>query len=267
MNDYEQQQLKQLRRWQAQKPDWGTRLLAKPTGVASKVVQKLVPVSAIQAALKGMNNVALKLSSEDSLVIAAGVDEIKQLRKQPMETCDRLALREQRRAMAMAGAGGAVFGVFGAAGLAADVPTLLTLVMRTIHRTGLCYGEQAERALVIGIFALASANSAEEKAAALAALDSEMDEMDAVDHAAARDGLERAAERELAKEAAVFSLQTLAQRVGVNLGKRKIAGSLPVLGAVVGSAVNAWYVRDVAQIAQRVFQERWLRARYPELHF
>lgn len=264
MNDYEQQRLKQLRRWQSQKPDWGSRLLAKPAGVAGKLVQKLVPVSAIQAALKGLNHVALRLSSERSLVIAAGVTDIQQLRQQPLETCDRLALREQRRAMAMAGAGGALFGVAGAAGLTADVPTLLTLVMRTIHRTGLCYGEQAERELIIGIFALASANSAEEKATALAALESEMEDMD---HAAARDGLERAAERELAKEAAVFSLQTLAQRVGVNLGKRKIAGSVPLLGAVVGSAVNAWYVRDVAQIAQRVFQERWLKAKYPELHF
>lgn len=264
MNGYEQQQLKRLRRWQAQKPDWGTRLLAKPTGVAGKVVQKLVPVSAIQAALKGFNNVAMKLSSERALLQAAGVDEIKQLRNQPLEGCDRLALREQRQAMAMAGASGAVFGVAGAAGLVADVPTLLTLVMRTIHRTGLCYGEQPARELIIGIFALASANSADEKATALAALDSELAGMD---HAAARDGLERAAEREMAKEAAVFSLTTLAQRVGVNLGQRKAAGSVPVLGAVIGSAVNAWYVRDVAQIAQRVFQERWLNAKYPDLHF
>lgn len=264
MNDYEQQQFRQLRRWQLQKPDWGSRLLAKPAGVAGQIVQKLVPVSAIQAALKGINNVALKLSSEQSLALAAGVSDIKLLRKKPLEVCDRLALREQRRAMAIGGASGAVFGVAGAAGLAADVPTLLTLVMRTIHRTGLCYGEQADRELVIGIFALASANSAEEKAAAAVALESELENMD---HATARDGLERAAERELAKEAAVFSLQTLAQRVGVNLGKRKITGSVPVLGAVVGSAVNAWYVRDVAQIAQRVFQERWLKAKYPELHF
>ena len=264
MNAYEQRQLKQLRKWQAQKPDWGTRLLAKPTGIAGQVVQKLVPVSAIQAALNGINTVALKLSSERSLAQAAGVSEIEQLRNKPLEVCDRLALREQRRAMAMGGAGGAVFGVVGFAGLAVDVPTLLTLVMRTIHRTGLCYGETVERDLIIGIFALASANSADEKTAALAALESELEDMD---HAAVRDGLERAAERELAKEAAVFSLQTLAQRVGVNLGKRKIAGGVPILGAVVGSAVNAWYVRDIAQIAQRVFQERWLKTKYPDLHF
>jgi hypothetical protein len=264
MNTYEQKQLKNLRKWQAQKPDWGTRLLAGPTSVAGQAVQRLVPVSAIQAALTGINNVALKLSSEQSLAKAAGVSDIEQLRKKPLEVCDRLALREQRRAMAMGGAGGAVFGVVGFAGLAADIPTLLTLVMRTIHRTGLCYGEAVERELIIGVFALASANSAAEKAAALAALESDMGDMN---HAAVRDGLERAAERELAKEAAVFSLQTLAQRIGVNLGKRKLAGGVPILGAVVGSAVNAWYVRDIAHIAQHVFQERWLRRKYPDLHF
>lgn len=262
MNAYEQQQLKRLRKWQQQKPDWGTRLLSKPTGVAGKMVQTLVPVSAIQAALNGLNNVALKLSKEQSLLKAANVSSLAQLREQSLEACDRLALREQRRMMAAAGVGGAVFGVFGMAGLAADVPTLLTIVMRIIHRTGLCYGERADRALIIGIFALASANSADEKKTALAALETELDGMD---HAAARDGLERAAERELAKEAAVFSLQTLAQRIGVNLGKRKVAGGIPVLGAAVGSVVNAWYVRDVAQTAQRVFQERWLRHHHPHL--
>lgn len=264
MNAYEQKQWRKLHRWKSQKPDWGTRMLATPTGMAGAAVQKLVPASAIRAALNGLNNVAFKLSSESSLIKAAAVSSISELQQQPLEVCDRLAQIERRRAMAMAGAGGAAFGVFGAAGLAADVPTLLVLAMRTIHRAGLCYGEQADRKLIIGIFSLASANTAEEKQSALSALESELEDMD---HAAARDGLERAAERELAKEAAVFSLQTLARRVGVNLGKRKLAGGLPVLGAVVGSAVNLWYMRDVAQIAQRVFQERWLRKRYPELHF
>lgn len=264
---YEQMQLKQLRAWQAEPPDWGTRLLAKPSGKLAEALQSLVPVSALRAALQGVDRVALKLSDHRSLLKRAGVAELSALRSQPLEVCDQLARREERRAMAMAGAGGVLFGIAGAAGLVADVPALLTLALRTIHRVGLCYGEDVVAAshqrLAIGVFALASANSAEEKQTAITALSSGAGEL--LD-AALRDGVERAAERELAKEAAVFSLQTLAQRVGVQLSRRKAAGAVPVLGAVVGGAVNAWYIRDVARTARYSFQERWLRQKYPDLH-
>lgn len=262
MNDYEALQLKRLRKWQQQGPDWGTRLLAKPTGAAGKVVQKVVPLSALKAALNAFNGVAERLSGEGSILRRAGTENLAAVRALSMEQCDRLASGELRRAMGIGGAGGAAFGVFGAAGLVADVPTLLTLTMRTIHRIGLCYGEDIDRDFAIGIFALVSANTREEKMEAIAAL---RRDVGGLQQAAARDGLERAAERQLAKDAAVFSLNTVAQRIGVQMGKRKAVAVVPVLGAVVGGVVNAWYLRDVAQVAQYIFQERWLLEKYPDL--
>jgi hypothetical protein len=123
MNDYESRQLKRLRQWQAQGPDWGTRLLAKPAGAAGKVVQKIVPLSALKAALHAFNGVAERLSGEGSVLRRAGVDNLAALRARSLEQCDGLAKGELRRAMGIGGAGGAAFGVFGAAGLVADVPT------------------------------------------------------------------------------------------------------------------------------------------------
>jgi hypothetical protein len=260
--EYERERLAKIRYWQTAGPDWGTRLLARPTSIAAKMVQTVVPVSAIQAALHGLNNVAERLSDQRSVIKRAGVADLAALREQPLQACDQLVQRVTRRAMGMGAGSGAVFGVVGAAGLVGDVPTLLTLALRTIHRIGLCYGEETSRDLAIGVFALASANTAAEKSEAILAL---RDNGLGLHAAAARDGLERAAERELAKEAAVFSLQTLAQRIGVQIGKRKAGSLIPVLGAVVGSAVNAWYLRDVAQVAQYMFQERWLLAKYPDL--
>lgn len=262
MNEYETRQLKRLRKWQKQGPDWGTRILAKPAGVAGKVVQKIVPLAALKAALNTFNGVAERFSSETALLKRAGVNDLAALRTQSLERCDSLAKGEMRRAMGIGGVGGAAFGVFGAVGLVGDVPTLLTLTMRTIHRIGLCYGEDIGRDFVIGVFALASANTREEKSEAIAALRSDIE---GLQQSAARDGLERAAERQLAKDAAVFSLQTLSQRLGVQLGKRKAASAVPILGAVVGGAVNAWYLHDVAQVAQYVFQERWLLEKHPGL--
>jgi hypothetical protein len=263
MTPYEMKVLKELRAWQAETPGWGTRLLAKPGGKVAEVVQVLVPTAALRAALDGADRLGRKLSDERSILKRAGVASLEQLRDEPLEARDRLSRSVMRRSMALGGASGALFGVAGAAGLVADVPALLLLAMRTIHRIGLCYGEKPpaadERALALGIFALVSANSAGEKAAALAALRKGGEQHEA----AWRDGVERVAERELAKEATVYGLQNLARAIGVNLGKRKVAGSVPVLGAAVSAAVNAWYLSDVAQTARFTFQERWLRSRYP----
>jgi hypothetical protein len=263
MTPYEHKVLKEIHAWQAEPPSWGTRLLAKPGRKVAEVVQVLVPTTALRAALSGADRLGRKLSDERSLLQRAGVASLTELRDGPLEACDHLARSVARRASALGGATGALFGIAGAAGLVADVPTLLTLAMRTIHRIGFCYGERPdpdrERALAIGVFALVSANSADEKLAALDALHGD----GALLEAAWRDGVERVAERELAKDATVFSLQNLARAIGLNLGKRKVAGTIPVIGAAVGATVNAWYVSDVAQTARYVFQERWLLERYP----
>lgn len=262
---YERGQLAQLRKWKAEGPGWGTRLMSQPSMATARVVQSVIPVSALRAALKGFEKVAQKLGGPKAVLRRGKVDSLQDLRSQPLQTCDRLAQFEERAAIAAAGVSGVATGVFGVAGLVVDVPALITQALRVIHRVGLCYGEdmltESRQGMVIGIFALASANSMEEKQQALEALLTDNDLLDA----AWRDGVERAAERELAKEAAVFSLQTLASRIGMQLGKRKAAGAVPILGAAVGGAVNAWYAHEVAQIARYVFQERWLRAKYPQL--
>ena len=107
MNEYESRQLKRLRKWQSQGPDWGTRLLAKPAGVAGKVVQKIVPLGALKAALNAFNGVAERFSSEGALLKRAGVSDLSALRAQSLEVCDGLAKGEMRRAMGIGGVGGA----------------------------------------------------------------------------------------------------------------------------------------------------------------
>lgn len=266
IKEYESAQLEIIRQWQEASPGWGTRLLARPSGKIAGAVQAMVPVEALRAALESVNKLAEKLSDQGSILKRADLEALSQLREVELELCDKLQKSEERRVMAMAGVGGAAFGIAGAAGLVADVPALIALALRTIHRVGMCYGEDLGqpglRKLAIGVFALASANSLEEKQTAVAALRQFTPE--SLDEAAWRDGVERAAEREMAKEAAVFSLRNLAGKLGVNLGRRKAAGVLPVIGALVGGTVNAWYLHDVAQVSRYVFQERWLGARYGE---
>src|SRR2546430_1115641 len=90
----------------SQLPPWeGSRLMAKPAGKAAEVVQALIPASALRAALEGAHRVAQKLSAQRSILKRAGVVELKDLRAQPLDLCDRLAKTVGRRAMALAGAG------------------------------------------------------------------------------------------------------------------------------------------------------------------
>lgn len=264
--DYEQTQLQALRRWQAEPPPPAARLMSRAAGPASRAVQKAIPTQALSAALAGVQKSAMRLNGHKSILKKAGVANIEALRDAPLQTCDELSKAVRHRAMAMGGGAGALFGVAGTAGLVADVPTLLVLAFRTIHRVGLCYGEvlagEGGRPLLTAIFALASANTVEEKQLALSAL--QRPELIDQSGMAWREGMERAAERELAKDAAMFSLNNLAQQLGRHLGWRKAAGAMPVVGALIGGSVNAWYLYDLANVTRYCFQERWLRAHFSE---
>ncbi len=263
LNEYERARADEIQGWCVAPPGWGTRLMARPGKSAALAAQRLVPVDFLRAALKGLERAAGRVAGRRDVLRVAGVASLAELADKPLHECDVLAQRIARRGLILGGAGGAVFGVAGAAGLAADVPTLLALALRTIHRTAFCYGEdwleEPNRALPIGVFALASANSLEEKRVAWTALRDGSELLDS----AWRDGVERVAERELAKEATQFSLQTLAGRIGAQLGTRKAAGAAPVIGAVIGGAVNASYIGEIGRVSRYVMQDRWLRRHYP----
>ncbi|MEQ1440390.1 EcsC family protein [Fontimonas sp. SYSU GA230001] len=263
LNPYERQRRDEIRRWLAAPPDWGTRTMSVPGRIAAAAAQRLVPVAALRASLRALDRTAGHLAGPGDVLRWAGVDTLDALAALPLRDADRLARRVERRSMLLAGSSGALLGIGGAVGMVADIPALLTLALRTIHRSAYCYGEdwQAEHGggLAIGVFALASANSLDEKQAAWAALRSGQALLDA----AWRDGVERVAERELTKDATQFSLQTLARRIGAHVGTRKSLGVAPVIGAVVGGAVNAGYIHDVATVARYVLQDRWLRRRHP----
>ncbi|NGY04772.1 EcsC family protein [Solimonas terrae] len=264
---YDLAQWQAIERWRQAQPDWGTRTMRTPSRIAAFAAQKIVPAGVLRGVLRGVDHAAGWTAVRQDVLKAAGVEQLDDLRRAPLEECDRLAQRVEVRAMALGIGGGALFGLAGAPGIAADIPTLLALALRTIHRTAYCYGEDwrapERRGLAIGVFALASANTLEEKQTAWAAWCESGD----LFAEAWRDGVERVAERHLAKGAAQFSIKSLADRIGFNIARRSVfgLGLVPVIGAVIGGAVNAGYLQDIAAVAQRALQYRCLSARYPAL--
>lgn len=259
LDEYERARLEEIVAWREATPDWGTRVMSRPGQIAAMAAQRLVPVSALRTALTRLERTAGRVAGRKDVLREAGVATLEEVSQLPLPRCDALARRVARHGWVLGGAGGAVFGVAGGVGLVLDVPALLTLALRTIHRTAYCYGEDwltpPLRSLPIGVFALASANTLEEKQSAWEALQVGGELLDS----AWRDGVERITERELAKEATQFSLQTLAGRIGLQLGSRKAGGTIPLLGAVIGGSVNAGYINDIGKVARYVMQDRWLR--------
>ena len=267
LNDYEHQQLDRIRAWRGEQPGLATRTIGQATGPLATAAEKVVPTLALRLAMDAVHATAVRITDRRSILKRGGVATIEDLRRVDLQVCDRLAQQVGRRAALLAGGSGALFGIAGGLGLVADLPTLLTLTFRTIHRVGLCYGEDLaapeRRRLPVAVFALASANSMEEKAEALHAIDSVEE---AGDSNTGVDGISRAAQRELAKDSVAFSLNNLGKSLARNLGWRKAGESLPVVGALVGGSVNAWYLRDLARAAQYSFQLRWLRQKYGHEH-
>ena len=259
--NYEEQQRQAILRWQQQAPGRVSAWVSGSTAPLAHLVDRVIPPSAIQAALEAACALAERLASPGKLLAETGLAHVSDLKAIDLEQCDRLADQVHDRAIVMAAAEGGVTGAAVLAGIALDVPGLMTLSLRTIYQTGLCYGFELKgeegRQLALRIFSLASANSLKEKEAALLSL------------VALRQMLlhqswgqiQQAAATALGKEAAVLALRDAARQLGVNLTQRKALNLVPVIGAAVGASINAGFVKDVGWAARRVFQEMWLAGR------
>lgn len=232
-------------------------------------LRKAIPEAAATRTLAAAYAGAVRLSRQEALLRKAGVESIEALRDKPLADCDALARAVARQSGWLAGGSGAALGIAGAAGLVADAPALLLIALRALVRVGLCYGEAPSPALAAALFALASADTDEEKqrawraaltAPAAQGVAAAADAAPEIRDAAIRDGLERAAEREFAKQALTGSLQKLATTLVQRLGAQKAAGLLPLVGAVVGGAVNLRFVYLLSEAARMVFIARRLQA-------
>lgn len=219
------------------------RGFAKPV---SAFTQRLIPPEAVEAALAGAD-----WAASASIRKAAISHDFSDL-----TACEAAAADVRRWAIGFAATGGGAAGAFGALGLAIDIPTTITLALRTARLTGLCYGfgggEMAERVFILDILQLAGANSRSEKAEILARLDREREEMppEAWTNIVSLTG--QAAGTHAA-------IRRVAATLGVNLSARKIGQLAPVLGAAVGAGVGAAFQNDVALAARHAYRDRWLQ--------
>jgi hypothetical protein len=259
LTQYERKQLREIRSWKRREPSVASKAMTKALAPVSWLVNKLIPTAAIQGVLSFSSSAARFLTDTDDIIRAAGVRYVHELRNKNLELSDSLANSVHNWAIGFAVTEGAATGTCGLPGLVVDIPAIITLAFRTIHKIGVCYGFEAEtksdKDFVLAILAASGSNSLKEKAAAIATL--RQIEV-TIAKKTWKSITEKAAEEKFGQEAAIIGIKELAEKLGVNLTKRKALESIPGIGGAIGGTVNGNYIREVGWAARRSFQERWL---------
>ncbi|WDL93026.1 EcsC family protein [Bacillus sp. HNR-4] len=257
---YEKQQLNAIEKWKTEEPSIIQQAVGKVFEPVSKIVNVIVPEKAIQGALDGASELGRWLADYNDLQRDGEVENIKELRTKDLGVSDKLADEVHNWAIGIATAEGGATGFFGVFGMAADIPSVVTLALRTIHKIGLCYGYECkteeEKNFVLAILSVSSANSMEEKTTALATLK-------VIQNIISRKTWKKIGEIAVKNpagiHAAITLIRNLAKQLGINITKRKALQAVPFIGAAVGGAVNGAFIKDVGWTARRAFQERWLK--------
>jgi hypothetical protein len=256
---YEKNQVKTIKAWKNETPHVVNQAVSFITNPAVRAIQKTIPETAIQLIFNAANFLANEIADTGDILKAAGVCKISDLKNKDFKLSDELADGIHNWAIGLAAAQGGAAGAVGIIGLAADIPAIIMLALRTIHKIALCYGyecrSEMDKNFALGILAASGANSMSEKNEALAMLRSIEVTMSKQTWKAMA---EKAAGLQISKESGIIAVKNLAKQLGINITKRKAMQAIPLIGAVVGASVNGWYLKDVGWAARRAFQERWL---------
>ena len=256
---YEKSQFGEIVKWQQETPSVVVQAINVAMKPVSWVVSKVIPTKAISGALVAFDGVAQFLTDTKDIKRDGGVKSIEELRHKDLQLSDKMANEVHNWANAVAMAEGGAAGVLGLPGMIADIPALITMSMRVIHKIGLCYGyecnTEAEKKFILGIMSAAGANSVEEKTVAISTLQSMSV---AITKTTWKKMAEKAAQNKWGIDAAILAIRTLAKQLGINLTKRKALQAIPLVGAGVGATMNLAFINDIAWAARRSYQERWL---------
>ncbi len=254
LSEYEKHQIRKIGAWKRAAPSIVFKAIGFAITPVTRLILRVIPDSAIRGVLDFSSSAAEWLTDTDDVVRDAGVGRVEDLEKS-----DQRANAVHNWAITIASAEGGAAGAAGIFGLAVDVPAIVVIALRTIHKIGACYGfevrTQSDRDFVLAILSVSGSNDMTEKVAALRTLR-------AIEVSVAKTTwkalAEKTATEPLGKETGIIGIKNLAKQIGMNLAKRKTLQAIPAIGAVVGASVNGWYVKEVGWAARHAFQERWL---------
>jgi EcsC protein family len=239
LTPYESEQVEQIAAWKSTPPNPFSELFKRITIRGADLVEKLTPDKWVVTTIEKAYSVSEMVAGQDDIKRQAGVEQLGELRNQPLEECDRLALRVGLGALSWATVEGAATGAGGVLTTLIDIPVLFVLSLRTILKIGYCYGYSLDhphdRSVVLGILIAATSGS-------LATKRKRLDQIREIKHLL----VEETQEEILADEALSVLFQL------------EIFEAVPGIGLISGAVLNLAFIRRVDITARRVFQERWL---------
>lgn len=179
---------------------------------------------------------------EDARSLGLKVDEVRDLRDQPLEKLDEMARKRLDDHAILAAIEGGGTGLGGIVLIAADIPLLLGINLRMIQQIAASYGFVLSgpefRPLVLSVFNVASSGSRQarsdsirEISVAAAAFANDLDYKGRVR------GSFREQNRHLPRE------------IAKNIIGRKLAQAIPIAGAAVGAGINYWFTSEATKTA------------------
>lgn len=280
-NGYEAEAWQEIRDWE-QRPDARLsqllRAAGRPVGKVADAALKL-PVlhrgadrlgdtmRSASSALGGTVDVQAVLTKTSSAV-GRPVTSLDDLRSVDLRTLDRQAKGLDKRYIAMSSASGGAAGataslpggtLIAMSALGADVVASTTLMLKAIATYGTHYGRdmttEQEAQFAVGLLSLgAVAGDAQSRGVLLT-------EMHSVSALLARG----ATWNELSRHASVKALQTVFDKLGLRLTKRKLAQVVPFFGAAAGGTLGAALADNTCQSAYMQYRRRYLIDKYPGL--
>lgn len=267
--DYDKNALKQIHEWKNPQQGFLAKsfeLISKPLNSAGELVLSAPVVGeAIQSAVQGLvgvcNDAALWSVRPESIFEEfrndghAHINHYKDIETLRLEEIDKTVgwLAAKYKSIAMTE--GAGTGMIGIAGIAIDIPTLITLNLRAIGEYATYYGfditRQEERLFAFNILGLSSASSTMAKNVAMAQLVKISQQV-----------AKKTVWKELEKQVFVKVIKQIANNLGIRLTKAKLAQAIPIAGAAVGGGYNAYFTSNVCDAAYHLYRERFLAIKY-----
>ncbi len=185
----------------------------------------------------------------------AGITSFDSVHTLDLASVDKVVGNLGAKYTALGAASGGVAGFGGIAGLAADIPALIGLALRACNEYAAYYGFDpavpVEQAFIMHLMAAASSTGRIARRNAVR----ELTELSV--RIGARDSWD-----ELDDALSSAMIRRIAEMLGVRIAKGKLAQTVPLLGTFVGAGYNAWYLGQVTQAANLMYQERFLIERF-----
>jgi len=264
MSNYIETAKKEIETWEHEGPGFLSNVGEMILWPAQKAAEALISDNvfdtigkAIEAMLAGLKHTANY--TINTIEIRARLEETAKSFKERFEAVDETARHYWNWHIAYAAGEGAFLGSGGIASLAADIPIILGMAVRLIQEISICYGfdivTESDKTYLMHILMAGSALDEKAKSEYILALKN----IETVLVNVAKGNIDsHEAGKKINEMALLTNVDQFAEKLGIQITKRKALQIVPLLGGLVGGCFNAAFMNDIGKSAFMNYRRRWI---------